>query len=276
MKKAIFVLFLLLLSAGAAFYFGWVQFSVPAGQYGVMISKTGGVNATPIEPGVFRWQWEFLLPTNARVLSFNLLPITHSQSVSGMLPSGTVYARMIEGSPDFSWEFTCETVARVTPASLPALVEYHAVQDQQSLELWTNKALSDRVQNTADTVIRRMLTDLSENGAMHADSDALSREIAAAFRETGTDLEIVSVSVRSTRFPDISLYHTAAQTFEAYQDQRRTLWTQTATSEAADSVSDYLSFERFSRWGELLTKYPILIEFFTSAGAENHPLSSNR
>lgn len=276
MKKAIFVLFLLVLCAGAVFYFGWVQFSVPAGQYGVMVSKTGGINAVPIQPGIFRWQWEFLIPSNARVLLFELVPVTHSETVSGMLPSGAVYSRMIEGTPDFTWEFTCETVARITPSSLPVLVEYHAVQDQQALEQWTKDTLSDRAKNTAETVIRRVLNDLSADTTVPADPEALAREIADSFRETGKDLDIISVSVQSNRFPDMSLYHTAAQTFEAYQDQRRALWTQTATGEAADSVSDYLSFERYSRWGELLTKYPILIDFFTSAGAENHPLSTTR
>lgn len=276
MKKAIFVLFLLIAAAGAGFYFGWVQFSVPAGQYGVMISKTGGVNAIPVEPGIFRWQWEFLLPTNAEVLSFELAPVTHTETVSGTLPSGTLYARMIEGSPDFSWEVVCETVARVSPSSLPSLVEYHAIRDQQALEEWTHKTLSERTRNTADTVIRRVVSDLAAAGAFQADPDQFARNIAVSLQNAGNDLEIVTVSVQSRRFPDLALYHTAAQTFETYQNQRRILWTRTATDEAADSVSDYLSFERYSRWGELLTKYPILIEFFTSAGSDNHPLSGTR
>lgn len=276
MKKAIFVLFLLIAAAGAAFYFGWVQFSVPAGHYGVMISKTGGINAEPVEPGVFRWQWELLLPTNAEVLVFDLAPVTHTETVSGTLPSGTLYARMIEGSPDFSWEVTCETAARVSPGILPSLVEDHAVRSQQELEDWTLKTLSEKMRNSADTVIRSVVSNLAETGAVHADQEQFARDIAEALRKADTDLDIVSVSVQNGRFPDLSLYQTAARTFETYQNQRRILWTQTATNEAADSVSDYLSFERYSRWGELLTKYPILIDFFTSAGAENHPLAGTR
>lgn len=276
MKKAIFVLFLLIISAGAVFYFGWVQFSVPAGHYGVMISKTGGVNTSPVEPGVFRWQWELLLPTNAEILEFDLAPVTHTETVSGTLPSGSLYSRMIEGSPDFSWEITCETVARVSPSMLPVLVEYHAVRDQEALEEWAHKSLSETTRNLTDTAISSVVRNLAATGAIRFDPGEFTHTIATALQETTPDLEVISVSVQSGRFPDLALYHTAAQTYETYQNQRRILWTQTATTEAADSVSDYLSFERFSRWGELLTKYPILIDFFTSAGAENHPLSRTR
>lgn len=262
-------MFILILASGAVFYFGWIQFSVPAGHYGVMISKTGGINKDPVEPGVFRWQWELLLPTNAEILTFNLAPVTHSTTVSGSLPSGNLYARMIEGTPDFSWQFTCETVARVSPKNLPVLIEHYAVRDQLALDQWTEKTLSDWAKTTAERVIQQALTGA---GPIHPEN--LARSISEALSDAGTDLDIISVSVQSNRFPDLDLYTSAAETYETYQNQRRVLWNSVATDSAADSVSDYLSFERFARWGELLTRYPVLIEFFTSAGPENHPLSS--
>ena len=53
----------------------------------------------------------------------------------------------------------------------------------------------------------------------------------------------------------------AAHTYLEYQQRRSSLLTQTAAEEARDSVSEYLQIERFARWGEVLTKYPILIDF---------------
>lgn len=42
MKKFIMWLVLLLVLAGAVFFAGWIQFRVPAGQYGVYVTKTRG------------------------------------------------------------------------------------------------------------------------------------------------------------------------------------------------------------------------------------------
>lgn len=276
MKKAFFILFVLILACGTGFYFGWVQFIVPAGHYGVMISKTGGVNTAPIEPGVFRWQWELLLPTNVEIHTFKLAPVTHSVSVSGTLPSGALYARMIEGTPDFSWQFSCDTVARVSPSHLVDLVEARGILEQQALDDWTTKTLADRAKTAAETVLDRSLSSITANESDRIHPEVLAGEIADELRNADSGLEIVSVSVQSTRFPDLDLYRSAAETYETYQTQRRVLWNQVASESAGDSVSDYLAFERYARWGELLTRYPVLIEFFTSAGPENHPLSPAR
>ena len=43
MKKALASLIILILFGGVVFYLGWVQFDVPIGNYGLMLSKTSGV-----------------------------------------------------------------------------------------------------------------------------------------------------------------------------------------------------------------------------------------
>jgi len=230
----------------------------------------------PIEPGVFRWQWELLLPTNSEIHTFTLTPVSHSVPVSGTLPSGSLYARMIEGNPDFSWQFTCETVARVSPDALPSLVDSHAILEQSALDKWASKTLEVRVKNAAETVLGSVLPAAAAEGAANIHPENLAKEIAEELVRSGSDLEIVSVSVENDQFPDLDLYISAAETYETYQNQRRILWNRVASESAADSVSDYIAYERFARWGELLTRYPVLIEFFTSAGPENHPLSTSR
>lgn len=272
MKKSFIIFIVLLIFSGTIFYFGWVQLKIPAGQYGVLVSKTGGINPQTIVPGSLRWQWECLIPTNAKILCFDLVPIIHTNTVSDTLPSGSVYSKMIEGSPDFSWQFTCETTARIIPETLPTLVEYQSIQDQEALEQWTQKKLSDQAKILVGRTVKRAIETATIEGAAQIQVDFLAQEIIKEMQATEDGLEIISVSVIPNRFPDLDLYHSAAKTYETYQNERRVLWTKTATDSAADSVSDYLSFERFSRWGELLTRYPILIDFFTSAGAENHPL----
>ncbi|HHU36647.1 MAG TPA: hypothetical protein GXZ47_05390 [Treponema sp.] len=274
MKKSFFVFIVLLVFSGIIFYFGWIQLRIPAGQYGVLVSKTGGVNDQTIVPGSFRWQWELLLPTNAEVIIFDLIPISHTEKVSGILPSASVYSHMIEGTPDFSWQFTCDTKARVTPDFLPNLVESHSIRNQQALDLWTQKVLSDRSKSQIEAVVQKSIESLASKEGSQLQVELITQNIVHELQIAGEGIEITSVFVTPNRFPDLELYRSAAATYETYQHERRISWTKTATESSSDSVSDYLSFERYSRWGELLTRYPILIDFFTSAGAENHPLKN--
>ena len=41
-RKLIIITLIVLACAAAVFFFGWTQFFVPAGKYGVMLSKSGG------------------------------------------------------------------------------------------------------------------------------------------------------------------------------------------------------------------------------------------
>ena len=70
MKKFFLSLFIIILFAGAVFFIGWGQFAVPAGSYGVMVSKTSGISEKTIVPGEFCWFWERLLPTNVSMRTF--------------------------------------------------------------------------------------------------------------------------------------------------------------------------------------------------------------
>ena len=123
MKKMMVTLMILAIIAGAVFFAGWIQFSVPAGKYAVLVSKTGGVNPLPVIPAQFRWQWERLIPTNTKLIVFDLSPRTRFMTAKGTLPSGDIYSKMLEGSPDFSWKISLTVTARVSPQILPTLVK---------------------------------------------------------------------------------------------------------------------------------------------------------
>ena len=105
MKKAIFwfIFKLLVLTAiaGAIFFVGYVQFRVPLGKYGVMLSKSSGYYEKLISHDEFAWRWEPLLPTNAVVLTFDLSPITIEKDVNGMLENGDRYAKVLANGAVF-------------------------------------------------------------------------------------------------------------------------------------------------------------------------------
>jgi len=262
MKKMFAILLILALAGGALFFAGWVQFAVPAGKYGVMISKTGGVDPNPVIPGQFRWQWERLIPTNTQIMVFDLAPLSRTVPVSGTLPSGDIYRSMLEGSPDFSWKFDIALTVRVKPAALPSLVSKFDVRDQETLKKLIESRLTEKGTATANALVADFARNPSKIIASGTNTADLSARVSEAFASgAANDLELLSATVSNVHFPDFALYDLAAKTYAAYQERRTTMMTEAATVQARNSVADYLELERFSRLGEVLTKYPILIDY---------------
>jgi hypothetical protein len=262
MKKMFASFIVLALVGGAVFFAGWVQFWVPAGTYGVMVSKTGGVNSRAIEPARFRWQWERLLPTNAKLLAFSLAPTTHAVSASGALPSADIYSPMLEGKPDFSWKINFSITARIAPDALPGLVKKEAITDQATLAKFLETRVEQISGDAAKALVAEITRDPTSFRALMSDRTELAKRVQDIASKRGTDgIELVSVAVTGSKIPDFALYDLAAKTYASYQERRTALMAETAKTEARDSVADYLEIERFSALGEVLTKYPILIDY---------------
>lgn len=261
--KAKLSIFFLMAFAVAVFCAGWVQFSVPAGKYGVLVSKTGGVDPDPIVPGKFRWQWERLLPTNARIVPFDLSPVTVTVPATGTLPSGDLYSNMLEGDPDFSWSANVTLSGRVEAGKLPALVSDMAIASQSGLDDWTKARLNSLGTDAINRLIAGLASGAKANQIASADdqsalADALRASLSLA---SAGEIDILECAPTFRKIPDMTLYALAAKTYADYQTARRDLFAKTAAKEADSAVSEYLEIERFGRWGELLTKYPILIDF---------------
>lgn len=262
MKKIGASLIILLVFAGFVFYFGWTSYAVPAGSYGVLTSKTGGVDGRVVESGVFRWNWERLLPTNARIVSFIVAPRSMPIMSEGTLPSGALYADVIDGNPDFKWKIGGTVSATVNPTRLPSLVRDEGINDQAGLDAWIER----RIESLIEKEIRETLTVAISDGsnAVEGLSDfiALGELIAEKILAAGSgDLSAVSLTISSLSIPDIDLYRLARTTYLAYLEEKTRLYAKTSTEEAGLAVSDRYTIDRFEKWGELLTKYPILIEF---------------
>lgn len=270
MKKTVIWLSVLAILGGIVFFFGWVQFAVPAGSYGVLVSKTGGVNPKPIVPARFRWQWERLLPTNAKILVFNLSPATGSVEAAGTLPSGDLYSRMLEGKGDFSWQLKLDVTARVSPDYLPVLVRERDFREQAALDTWLAGQIASLGQAASGATMHELTGDAAQGSTILPDSVALGNSLAQAMGKTAAGkIEIVSVKVVSSRIPDFALYSMAKSAYADYETGKRSRLAAMAAKEADSAMAEYLEIERLSRLGELLTKYPILIEYLAVTG--DHP-----
>ena len=116
MKKFLVTLLILLILAGTVFFLGWSQMSVPVGYYGVINSKTHGVNPELVRSGEFRWIWYKLIPTNVNIAVFRLDPVNFTMNFSSSLPSGDTYASFAGIEADFS---ICSKLMSSLPSKAP-------------------------------------------------------------------------------------------------------------------------------------------------------------
>lgn len=268
MKKFLITVFILALLSLSVFVLGWTPLYVPRGSIGIMTSKTGGVDAHPIVPGEFAWHWERLIPTNARTLSFIANPVTKEITVTGELPDAARYATYLGGKDDFSWEVSVSITAKVLPSTLPDLVGNEAITDQLSLDSWVDSAMQKLAEGAVRSVVRASIASSLSDSEATRNTDSIGADVAERLSGAQEGLAIVSTSVTPRRMPDLSLYASAVRARALYEKKQEELLARTASKEADEAFAEYLQTERLTRLGEVLTKYPILIDYLAVMKSE--------
>lgn len=252
MKKVLVSLLILLLLGGAVFYFGWVQFAVPVGSYGVLLSKTSGAYPAPIVPGEFLWRWERLLPTNTRLRLFSLDPVTLTDTFSSTLPSAQLYSARLEGEPDFSYSVTVSSTARVRADELVNLVEENNIQDQAALE----KLVRDRLHQLNIAATSYLLEQTQHDTTGLKSQTVTTRELVENTQVARENpwLEVLSAEVSDVRIPDASLYLAA----------RNAYLNSIVEGTGGQGITDSSHLSALVNLGEILTKYPVLSDYMAS------------
>ena len=157
MKKAIFwfvfKLSILFLIAGAIFFVGYVQFRVPLGEHGVMISKSSGYYEKLISHDEFTWRWERLIPTNAVILTFNLAPITIEKSIDGVLENGERYAKVLANGAVFSWKVNVKLEVNIRHDKLIETIKANNINTQEALKSYINERLESIISSSVEETI---------------------------------------------------------------------------------------------------------------------------
>ncbi len=260
MKKFITWMILLIALAGAGFLAGWIQFRIPAGSYGVYVTKTRGWHSGILEPGRFAWTWEALIPTNLRLFRFTVEPRTEAVTFAGSLPSSGLYAGFAVGNPDFSYDVSYTITASVRPEALPGVAESRRIETQESLNAW----LTERIR-TAGEALRGLLLARSSDpdwiaavlGGDPGAMKALSEDIA----EGAPELEILSVAIRSLKVPDLDLYRAVKSRYLSFLESEESALNRILEKESQARAQVELRLESLERYGQLITKYPKLIDF---------------
>lgn len=259
MKKFLISMFILIIFAGAIFFIGWGQFAVPAGSYGVMVSKTSGISQKTIVPGEFCWFWERLLPTNTSMRIFSIIPVTRTTTISGELPSADIYSPMLEGSPNFSYKFSVQTELMMKSNYLPNFVRRTDAKENEQLQEYLNQQGDLIAQEVIQYILSKSLDNANNLMLLATDTEELKTGINADSKFK--DLEISNITVKTAQMPDTELYNIAKASYAEFQVKVKQSLAELTKNQSTITANDYLQIERFARWGKILQEYPILIDF---------------
>jgi hypothetical protein len=258
MKAFLIVLVILVILAGVAFYFGWLQILLPPENYAVVFTKTGGYDEQVIRPGEFVWRWERLIPTNMTLYIFDLHPRTKEVSFQGSLPSADVYSSTLPENPDFSYSGELRVRFSILPERLPTLVSEEKV---------TPDGLDDFYEAKAEEISGRLLGRLEELDSDQLADLTLNRRLEGELDPEFPNLEISTLNIQSLELPDLELYRLAKQSYrdmvetrdQAREEALARVAEQQVRSETARE-QQRADMEVLREYGELLNEYPVLLK----------------
>ncbi|MDR1444552.1 MAG: hypothetical protein LBI94_06700 [Treponema sp.] len=256
MRKFFIVFFILLALGGAGFFFGWVQLEVSPGSYGIMRSKTHGIDETLIREGEFRWVWYKLIPANTDIRAYRLPRVERRINQRGVLPSADVYASFAVVDADFSYEFDAVLSFTLDPDSLIPLVRERDIQGQDELDAYAaslGQDIEGFVLRCMESVDGDELQRIMETGA----SAALEREVLVNFPY----IRDFSCRIPQIRFPDFQLYSRLRDLYTDYLDRQRDYMSAAAYGNAERHIDSRFRLDELAAYGDLLTRYPVLLEY---------------
>ena len=216
LKNLLACFVILLIFSGAVFFIGWTQIKIKPNCIGVLKSKTGGVLKEPVYPGKFSWHWEFLLPTNAELKIFEVKSYDINKSVSGMLPSGDVYSKVLKSNVSFNYDFDFEFSVQLTAETIVKLYSQLIISEQAGLERYIDQTCDSVAKMLAAEIIKK----IEEEPKYHPDT--LTRDDLkelSDFEKKYPEIQFNSVILKKSLYPDYSLYNKARSTYLSLLDK---------------------------------------------------------
>ncbi len=207
MKKFLACVFILAVFTGIIFYIGWTQFRVKPDTIGVVVSKTNGVDTKPVQNGVFAWHWQFLLPTNATLKTFQIKPVSVQKTISGTLPSGEAYASIYNAQGLFDYSFTFDIQLTVSPEAVVELMQLNKITDDKDLNEYLEGAAGTLAQHAASYILSR-----AENNSSFRTESLRREEILRGIQiyKDFPELDVSVFSIQKSKLPDYNMYRKIA------------------------------------------------------------------
>ncbi len=256
------MLFLILGGAAAGFYFGWLQIRLGENDYGVVFTKMNGYDEEVLEPGRFIWRWEALIPTNLNLHVYHLEPQQRELSVSGNLPSGDLYRNFFEGNPDFSYRITLVLNFQIKPEVLPRLAETENLTPE-NLEPYYEKQLNAALAEAVN-LLREKADDPDFYTGQGIPKENLEELLISHLGQHLPDIRLNSLLVKDLAVPDLTLYFKAREAYFAMMETQKNLSAESLKAATAKAMEKSVNLELLEKYGELLTKYPVLLDYLNA------------
>jgi hypothetical protein len=259
MKRAIWIFILLIIVAGAIFFFGWV--TVEPDTFVLAHSSITGTFETPLESGQFHWLWQKLVPK-----TFYLYPI---QKKPGFIDIEAVLP--LPGSENLKEFGSFELAMRI---EVEYRIDFEAAK--YLFERGILAAFYPLFQKELKTLVEGMLTGYTLSVLPSTPSEAQSLDFNAfdSMREDlrkktmqfARDYRLADVGVKVilTKVPQLSIYAEALSKYSRYIEF---LYTQKEGEFKAQldletrKKLDELELSRLKKYGDLLSQYPVLLKF---------------
>ena len=209
--------------------------------------------------GEFRWVWYKLIHTNVHIAVFNpehkKFPIDFQSS----LPSGDTYTSFAGiTNVDFSWNLQGEFVFGINPEMLVTLTEHYNLSGQEDLDRYLQNMSMDiellimRTLSSAETDSERLEQIMSG----YPDAE-MEQEISSRFPE----IHDFSLIIHSAKYPNFLLYRQLRTLYEEFLASQRDFVSASFGMLAENQIQTQLRFSELERYGDLLTRFPVLLEF---------------
>jgi len=257
MKKFLTTLLVLVIIAGLALFFGWAQLGISPDGYGVIRSKTHGLYPHLVQPGKFMWIWYKLIPTNTETTVLRLNPVNHVFTTESALPSGGIYSAFAGIKSDFSWKIDGAISFSISPDAIIPLFSSNTISSQEDLTRYEND-----VAGQIEGLILRYIGQEEFSGEVETllkdgENPWFENEIMKQF----PSINNVSLKVKSVKSPDFELYRQVKVLFENYMAVQKEFASGDIREKAKNRIEAMFRFDELELYGELLTKYPILLEY---------------
>jgi hypothetical protein len=254
-------LLIIVITAGAVFWFGWVQFKIEENEVAVIYSKTGGYESEVLKSGEFAWRWEALLPTNLTLHTVKLENQKARISLQGKLPSGDQYAKIAGEGISFSWRLSADIDYRLNTEKVPEMIASGLLTTDPGA---VYAEFESGVKNHLLNLISEELSSGS-GAAVKGRLPVLEDKIRS---EAGTDprFTVAAVNITELEYPDPVLYDHARRLTAELMASRNEVITdvETRAIRRDDEQNDRLDLLR--QYGEVLNEYPVLLELFALEG----------
>jgi hypothetical protein len=258
--KAVFTAVILFAAGAAIFLTGWIQLRIPTGRYALLVSKTSGWGESMISPGTFSWSWEALLPTNLKIRDFKVSSVSEPFSASGTLPDAELYSAFLQERPSFSYAISGKIGVSPSLERLPSVIRSRSLLDQEALDAW----LGDEARRACGRIaefISRESSDQEFKSVLSKGGKALEEDILARLRPEFPDIILERLSLESSEIPDFALYSRTRELYSSFLGAQASAMNSVLREIAENTARDEYELESLARYGELLDKHPILIDF---------------